>query len=272
MNLKMDEIWKPLADAIEERYCALERPCFVGLCGPQGSGKSTGGARLQDLLASRRLRTAIVSLDDFYLTRADRMSLARDVHPLLVTRGPPGTHDLALGRETTSRLLAGESIAIPLFAKHLDDRADPANWPWFDGPADIVVLEGWCVGVRPQLEASLDEPINDLERDFDQEGIWRRHVNSALHDYQSWFESIDYLIQLRPPSFGVVARWRMEQEETLRAKLGKEEAASLMSAEEIERFVQHYERITITLMKDGPVRANAIIDLDENRRPQRVSR
>lgn len=260
------EIWTPLADAIEEKHRLLQRPCFVGLCGPQGCGKSTGAGLLQELLSNRSLRAAIVSLDDFYLTRTERESLARDIHPLFVTRGPPGTHDLALGIKTTRQLLTGASLAIPSFAKQLDDRAQRSTWPWFEGPADIVVLEGWCVGAQPQLDQSLCEPINDLERHLDEEGVWRRYVNSALYAYQTWFDSIDYLIQLRPPSFGIVARWRFEQEEGLRARLGPEESASLMSAPEINRFVQHYERLTVALIEDGSGAADAVVDLDENRR------
>ena len=43
------------------------------------------------------LRAAILSLDDIYLSGADRLQRANTIHPLLATRGVPGTHDVGLG-------------------------------------------------------------------------------------------------------------------------------------------------------------------------------
>ena len=80
---------------IAERIAAIERrgaPLVVGVTGPQGSGKSAAAGALALLLRDRGLRTAIVSLDDLYLTLAERRRLAADVHPLLehLEAGPPG--------------------------------------------------------------------------------------------------------------------------------------------------------------------------------------
>lgn len=75
---------------------ASSAPFFVGVSGSQGSGKST----LADLVAcyaeSEGINVAAFSLDDFYLTRAQREQLAEEVHPLLLTRGVPGTHDTSM--------------------------------------------------------------------------------------------------------------------------------------------------------------------------------
>ncbi|PTT43253.1 kinase, partial [Stenotrophomonas sp. HMWF022] len=81
-------------------------PLILGLCGAQGSGKSTIAARL----AKQVERSAILSLDDLYLTRAERQKLARAVHPLFATRGVPGTHDVALGVETIAAVARGEAV------------------------------------------------------------------------------------------------------------------------------------------------------------------
>ncbi len=35
--------------------------------------------------------TEVLSLDDFYYARRDREALAREIHPLLRSRGVPGT-------------------------------------------------------------------------------------------------------------------------------------------------------------------------------------
>lgn len=114
---------------------------------PRGSGKSTAAALLADFLALLGLRTAILSIDDLYLTRSARGRLAREVHPLLVTRGVPGTHDLDLGVRTIDALCAlrsGQRLPLPCFDKSTDDRLPPLRWPAIEGPVDIILFEGWC--------------------------------------------------------------------------------------------------------------------------------
>ena len=77
--------------------------------GSQGSGKTTLCAYLCALLeAEYGLRAIALSLDDFYLTRAAARELGASVHPLLATRGVPGTHDMALLNDTLDALLAAE--------------------------------------------------------------------------------------------------------------------------------------------------------------------
>lgn len=248
----IDLLWTPLA----ERIATIQRPALIGVCGPQGSGKSTGAAALGLLLEAKGLRVAVLSIDDFYLTSAERRALADTIHPLFATRGPPGTHDLALMTRTIGRLIAGESLALPLFDKAADDRGADIR---FEGPADIVLFEGWCVGAIPQSDEALADPVNALEADADPQGIWRRHMNDALRTYQWLFERIDYLIQLVPPAFETIVGWRREQEAKLPARL--------MTDEQIAVFVQHYERLTRWIIAEMPDRADAVIRLDAERRP-----
>lgn len=248
----IDRLWVPMA----ARIAGLSRPALVGLCGPQGSGKSTGAAALGLLLEAQGLRVAILSIDDFYLTRAERFALAERVHPLLATRGPPGTHDLALMTGTIDRLLAGKSLTLPSFDKAADDRGPERR---FAGPADIVLLEGWCVGAIPQPLAALADPVNPLERGHDPGGVWRAYVNDALASYQPLFERIDFLIQLLPPDFDTIVSWRAEQEAKLPVRL--------MSDDQIADFVQHYERLTRWIIAEMPGRADALVRLDADRKP-----
>lgn len=261
----VEQIHKPLRDIILERRGALGRACLVGLCGPQGSGKSTGAAILKHLLEAHGLRVAIISLDDFYLPRAARLALARQVHPLLATRGPPGTHDIALAEQVIGQLLDGDDLALPAFDKATDDRSPPSAWPLFQGPAEVVIFEGWCVGARPQPPGDLGAPVNALERDEDGGGVWRRFVNEALGRYQALFGRIDLLIQLRAPSFEHIYRWRCEQEEKLRRRAGGAGAGKTMSDSEIGRFIQHYERLSRHIDGEMPGRAGAIVQLGPQR-------
>lgn len=250
------------------------RPFVAGICGAQGSGKSWLASGLAERLRSQGLRVAVISLDDLYLTQAQRAELARSVHPLLAVRGVPGTHDVALGIELIEALGRPGDVAIPVFDKAQDDRAAPAAWPRTTTPVNIILFEGWCVGAIPQREAALAMPVNDLEASEDPDGRWRRVVNAALDgSYRDLFSRLDTLVLLKAPSFDVVARWREEQEATLRAELMKagRSTAGLMDAPALHRFISHYERLTRHILEEMPNRADLVIELDEQREVRRAT-
>lgn len=234
---------------------AAGRPLLVGLSGAQGSGKSTVAAGIAAALAADGLPTSILGLDDVYLTRADRLALAERVHPLLATRGPPGTHDLELAHEVLDALLAGRSVAVPRFDKPADDRAPVADWPVVEAPA-VVLFEGWCVGARPLTDWSA--PINALEAEEDSDGRWRAHVAASLAGrYAALWERLDRLTLLQAPDWPTVCGWRAEQEE--RSNAGSMDAAALA------RFMMHYERLTRAMLAAPPA-ADLAIMLDAGRR------
>lgn len=263
----IDRIYAPIARSAAALRADRADCLVLGLSGPQGSGKSTGAMALRMLIEAQGWRTAALSLDDLYLTRTERRALAASVHPLLATRGPPGTHDVALGVGLIDAIRQRRRVRLPLFDKAIDDRRPEGDGPLADPPVDILIFEGWCLGARPQPAADLEHPINALEAEEDRDGIWRRHVNTALDAYAPLFARIDYLAYLRPPSFAVVAGWRREQEDKLRARIGGEAGARLMSPAQIDCFVQHYERVTRHMIDDLSPRADALVELDEERRP-----
>src|SRR6187397_1657911 len=118
----VEQHWRPLADRIAD-LGRDGRPRVIGINGAQGSGKTTLCRFLEALLVEHNLRTVTLSLDDLYLTRAERQDLAMHEHPLFATRGVPGTHDVALGEAILDDLLAGRTAALPRFDKSVDDRA-----------------------------------------------------------------------------------------------------------------------------------------------------
>lgn len=238
-----------------------ERLFTLGLCGAQGSGKSTLVAALEQRLAAGRVRVASLSLDDLYLTQAERQRLAREVHPLFATRGVPGTHDVALGFATITALARGEAAPLPRFDKGRDDRAPESEWLRAPAGTDVLLLEGWCLGAIPQPEADLARPVNALEEAEDEGGIWRAHANAALAGpYQPLFAQLDRLVFLAAPGWQVVARWREQQEAELRAH-----SPGAMSPAEVTRFIQHYERLTRWILAEMPERADLVVRLGEAR-------
>lgn len=236
---------------------------IYGITGPQGCGKSTLTAQLAGAAATAGVRLASVSIDDFYLDHDARQALAREVHPLLATRGPPGTHDVDLACRTLDALRQGSAI-LPRFDKLADRRLPRPQWPRLEG-VDLVVFEGWFLGTPAQADAELERPVNALERDEDPDRRWRRWCNDALaRAYPPLWGRIDRLLYLQPPGFEVVPGWRWEQEQALRnanpGRHGMDRAA-------VERFVCHFERVSRQAMRELPSIADLVVPLDGRRRP-----
>lgn len=260
----VSDYWQGLAAKIAAAKPA-GHPLVVGINGGQGSGKSTLCKFLEVLLADKGLRAVTLGLDDFYRTRAERQDLARQVHPLFATRGVPGTHDTALLNTALDRLLAGGDFDLPQFDKAADDRAGYTKPVC--GPVDIILFEGWCVGTAPQAVSDLALPVNALERDEDPDALWRSAVNTALStDYAALFARIDLLVLLAVDGIDAVRRNRRLQEDKLAQS--NPDGAALMDEAALERFIQHYERLTRHTLNEMPARAHIIYTIGQNQRPQ----
>lgn len=255
-----------LVSTMLDAALALPGPTPVfAIAGLQGSGKSTLAAQVADLAWQRGHRVAVLSIDDFYLRHTQRQQLAREVHPLLATRGPPGTHDLDLALETMENLRAGRATRLPRFDKLADDRLPAAQWPTAEQRCDFVLLEGWFLKTPPQDSSELTMPINALERDEDPDGTWRSWCNAALaDDYPRLWRSIDALWFLQGPGFEVVPDWRWQQEQTLRAA---DPGRAAMTRAEVGRFVQFFERVSRQALRTLPAIADKTVALGAQRRP-----
>ncbi len=265
------------SDAVVARVLALaERASqstmgVLAISGLQGSGKSTLAAQVASAAHDAGIAALAISIDDFYLGRAARKRLSNDVHPLLKTRGVPGTHDVALALRTLDALRGAtpqHPAFIPRFDKGLDTRLPPSRWRRISAPPRFVVVEGWFLGVTPQHASQLRRPVNALERDEDAHASWRNWVNDQLRlHYHALWQRFDRLVMLQAPGFGVVRRWRDEQERALRRR-GAEHA---LSPAALRRFVMHYERLSRQALRVLPARADLRIALDPDRRVRRIA-
>ena len=262
--------YRPLASKVAARHTGL--PIVVGVQGSQGSGKSTLAQFLKLLLASEHQLTAVeLSIDDFYLTLATRESLADSIHPLLRTRGVPGTHDVELAISVIENLKAQNdegSIWVPRFNKALDDREPKDLWDQVSGKVDVIIFEGWCVGIGAQADQALEADQNELECEEDAHKIWRTYVNEQLSGpYRDLFALLDCFAVLKAPSFECVHQWRWLQEKKLIEKIsGQNLGASVKTLDEqgVHRFISHYERLTRHALESLPERADWLLTLNED--------
>lgn len=267
------EYFYPLALRLRDLQIAKGRPIIVGVNGAQGTGKSTLALFLETLLNQHlQCHCARFSLDDIYLTRGERETKSKEIHPLLLTRGVPGTHDIELGNRVLDELLAAgdnDVVPIPAFDKSQDDRAPMAAWPLHRGEVKIILLEGWCVAAVPEPEPErLQTPINTLEQLEDADGRWRQYVNAHLAgEYQQLFSRLDYLVMLRAPSMECILEWRTLQEQKLAERVAAHQngagADRIMTPQQIKRFIMHYERLTRVMLEEMPLRANTLFEIDE---------
>ena len=245
-----------------------KKPLIIGLAGGQGSGKTTISSILTLILKKYfKLNVFKVSIDDFYKTRKDRKSLSKNKHPLLMTRGVPGTHDVDLMLNFFKKIKNKnfKSLQIPTFNKAIDDRCQKSLWYKIKTKPDVVIFEGWCVGARPQLNSQLKKPINSLEKVYDQGAKWRNHVNNQLKTkYKTLFKQLDGLLYLKAKNFNLLREWRLKQERKLWVQTKNKKNLKVMSIGDVINFMQTYQRITQNMFKHAPKYSSIILNLNSN--------
>ena len=251
-----------------------KKTLMIGLAGGQGSGKTTISSILTLILKKYfKLKVFKVSIDDFYKTRKDRKLLSKNKHPLLMTRGVPGTHDIDLMLKFFKKvkLKKYKNIAVPKFNKAIDDRCKKSLWFKLKSKPDIVIFEGWCVGAQPQTNKQLIKPINSLEKVYDQDIKWRYHVNSQLKTkYKILFKQLDGLLYLKAKNFNILTNWRIKQERKLWIQTKSKKNLKIMSRGDVVNFMQTYQRITQQMFKDAIKSSSIIMNLNSNHQIEKL--
>ena len=251
------KLWLPLAIQLSTEKQSLNRPLIQGILGGQGTGKTTLCEVLRRILLKLGYSTVSLSLDDLYKTYADRQQLQK-ADPRLIWRGPPGTHDIDLGiaildelRGSQTRELAAfdalnsdvlkpdiiKHIEIPRFDKSAYGGAGDRTQPELISGADIVLFEGWFVGVEPVVDTQLNEFLAGAPFPIftDADCQFARDMNAKLHDYLPLWKRLDRLIVLYPQDYRISKVWRNQAEQKMMAA-GK----SGMTEDEINRFVEYF--------------------------------
>lgn len=259
LNADAEQAYRQMLQQLFSAVQSLPRPVVIGISGAQGSGKSTLATMLAQMFSATGCNAAAVSLDDYYLSKAWRRQLAANVHPLLAQRGVPGTHNIAQALADAKAVLAGEPVALSQFDKALDEPAAALAAQ----KLDILIVEGWCLGVAAQTETELATPVNELETRQDTSGRWRHYVNQQLAgSYAEYWRLLAPLIWLQAPDWDCVCRWRAKQEQQLWQSRGKG-----MTEAGLARFMLPFQRLTQASWQQLPSNAAYIVRLDQQHLP-----
>ena len=251
-----------------EKKANKQKPYFIGLAGGQGTGKTTISSIIKIILQKYfKKKVFKISIDDFYKTRKERINLSKKIHPMLMTRGVPGTHDIKMMLDffKKAKNKKFKKLKLPNFNKAIDDRFPKKNWNNINEQPDIIIFEGWCVGARPEINKTLKKSINSLEKTSDQNLIWRHHVNQQLKTkYKKLYSQLNCMIYLKAKNFSLLQKWRLKQEKKLWLKTKNKSSHKIMSKGDVINFMQTYQRITQNMFKNMPKYASIILNLNDN--------
>ncbi len=243
-----------------------KEPLIIGFAGGQGTGKTTITSIITIILKKYfKLDVFKISIDDFYKTRKQRTLLSKNRHPLLMTRGVPGTHDINIILNFFKKIKVKnfKSLKLPKFNKAVDERCKQNLWYKIQSKPDVVIFEGWCVGAKPQNSRELKKPVNSLEKIHDQNFKWRQYVNYQLKTkYKKLFNQLDYILFLKAKNFNLLRRWRLKQEKKLWLKSKNKKNLKKMNKIELKNFMDTYQRITQQMFKDMPKYSSIVMNLN----------
>ncbi|MGD1917796.1 MAG: glycerate kinase, partial [Pleurocapsa sp.] len=180
------------------------------------------------------------------------------------------THDVKLGLETFTQCLLGDcdqDILMPRFDKSAYNGMGDRTIPETIQKPDILLFEGWFVGVKPGAEDSFYNCPSPI---LSQEDVqFAKDNNQRLQAYLPLWNKLDSLIVLYPEDYRLSQQWRKDAEQKMIA-LGK----TGMSNEEIDRFVEYFWKSLHPELFIKPllITADLIVELNSDRTLGRVYR
>ncbi|XP_022954057.1 D-glycerate 3-kinase, chloroplastic isoform X1 [Cucurbita moschata] len=247
-------------------------PLVIGFSAPQGCGKTTLVYALNYLFEVTGRKSAMLSIDDFYLTAEGQTQLRESNagNALLEFRGNAGSHDLELSVETLTALYKmtkedeGLKMKIPRYDKSAfsgrGDRADPSTWPEVEGPLTVVLFEGWMLGFKPLSTEAVTAVDPQLET-----------VNNNMKAYyNAWDKYIKAWIVIKINDPSCVYNWRLQAEIAMR-EAGKPGMSDEEVRDFVSRYLPAYKAYLPTLYSEGPSGSDPkrllVVEIDEERNP-----
>jgi len=219
-KFKEDWIWGLLIPLLSDAYKLIgvnSKRKVIGLSALPGTGKTTLGLLLEKISLKLNFKISVVSMDDFYLP-AKEMEKAINKNPWEVSRGFPGSHSINLLEEKILLWKETGILNVPFFDKSLRLGLGDRSY-WKKESPDLVILEGWFLGVNPitsnsKIKELILPELTSKELDY------RLLIQRNLHSYLKIWKSIDKIWQLKPEKFLYMKEWKSQQEREMFSKKG----------------------------------------------------
>ena len=185
---------------------------IIGISALPGTGKTTLGKWLEAISLKLNFKIAVISIDDFYLP-SEEMKLAIKDNPWNVSRGFPGTHSIELMHEKLIEWKQTGVLNVPSFDKSLRSGLGDRSF-WKKESPDLVILEGWFLGVKPIISSYLEDEIYTLDLN-NKEILYRERIQKKLEKYYDIWKLLDKLWHLKPENFIYTNSWKLQQEKEM---------------------------------------------------------
>ena len=259
-RLKDDWIWCvlfPLLSQAYNIYNVEKKRKIIGITALPGTGKSTLGSLIEKLSASMDIKITVLSIDDFYLPNK-QMLMAINNNPWNVSRGFPGSHSTLLMKEKLLIWKDTGKLNFPTFDKSINNGfGDRANWR--NESPDVLILEGWFLGVKPYLETKNE--INAIVPPLSNNEIkYRLKIQKNLIDYIDIWDLVDNIWHLKPEKFSYLNQWKRQQEKEMLQNKG-------VSLSE-ENLINFLRMLNVSLPQNSfaNIKADFVFSIDQNRK------
>ena len=229
---------------------------IIGLSALPGTGKTTLGKWLEAIALKLNFKIAVISIDDFYLP-SHEMKLAINNNPWNVSRGFPGSHSVKLMHEKLVNWKINGELNVPVFDKSLrNGLGDRSHWR-SDKP-DLLILEGWFLGIEPLSLDANDQSINSIELS-PHETSYRFKIQQDLKEYLDVWSLIDNIWHLKPLKFEYMNLWKLHQEKEMLLKKG-----NALRDEKLSNFLRMLN-VSIPHKSFDDIKSYALLLIDQER-------
>ena len=230
---------------------------IIGISALPGTGKTTLGKWLETISLKLNFKIAVISIDDFYLP-SNEMKLAIKNNPWNVSRGFPGSHSVKLMHEKLLNWKINGELNVPVFDKSLrNGLGDRSHWR-SENP-DLLILEGWFLGIKPFSTDSNEHFINALDLSS-HEVSYRLKIQNNLIEYLDVWSLIDNIWHLKPLNFEYMNLWKSNQEKEMLQQRG-----NALRDEKLSNFLRMLN-VSIPHESFDYIKSYALLLIDQERK------
>ena len=259
-KVKDDWIWGLALPLLSQAYKFnnnFSHRKIIGISALPGTGKTTLGKWLEAISLNLDFKIVVISIDDFYLP-SDEMKLAIKNNPWDVSRGFPGSHSVKLMHEKLLNWKMNGELNVPVFDKSLrNGLGDRSHWR-SDNP-DLLILEGWFLGVEP-LPGDINDEETNIIKLSSQESFYRNVIQKNLKEYLDVWSLIDNIWHLKPLKYEYMNLWKSSQEKEMFLQKG-----NALQSENLSNFLRMLN-VSIPHKSFDLINSYALLIIDQQRK------